>query len=132
MNKWNILSIERDIGNAWIIAIWVENGGTLSAAAEFIDAAQAWRAVVSTLSSRVSIDFEAALGFISPPAVAFSGVHSMDYTVFDFDVARLAGSSEGADNEEDSNKEEGLELSSGSHCMCEGLLWLLCWKYFVL
>jgi len=63
------------------------------------------------LSSRVSIDFEAALGFISPPAVAFSRVNGMDHTVFNFDVARLAWSSEGAGNEESSDKEESLELS---------------------
>ena len=75
------------------------------------------------MSSRVSIDFEAALGFISPPAVTFSGVNGMDHTVFDFDIARLAWSSEGAGNQEDSDKEESLELSS--HCVCEGLLLLL-------
>jgi len=89
----------------------VESSITFSTAAILIDTTKAGATVVSTLSSRGGIDFCAALSVISPPAVTISGISGIDHAVIYFNIARLAGTSEGADNEESSNKEESLELS---------------------
>ncbi len=116
----NLDSSFLDVGNTSGIALLVEGRVTFSTATIVINTCEAIGAVVSALSRRRSKDFDAALSIVTPPAVTFSRISGMSHTVFYLDVARLArGSSEGADNEKSSDKEESLELS---HCEVKLLL----------
>ena len=102
-----------DVGNTSGIALLVKSRVPFNTATVVINTAQARGAVVRALGSRGSIDFNAALSVITPPAVTLSRVSGKGHAVIDFFVARLAWTdSDRAGNEESSDKEESLELLS--------------------
>ena len=93
------LSSSLEVGNTCRVALLVVKRITFSAAAILINTGKARGAVISTLTSRSSIDFDAASSVISPPAVTFSRVKGISHAVFCLNIARLAGTSERASNE---------------------------------